>query len=118
MTNPTPQAIQQRYWELANSPSERGYVQVRALDSLSRLLDLFPRPKHTAFFAVPTPEPAPQPLDPSVRPADVVLMSDKDLDALMVREEADAAAQTAARTESEDDDEDDEPSNSDEDEPP
>ena len=114
IAQPTPQAIQQRYWQIANDPNERGYVQVRALDSLSKLLDLFPRPKRDAYFAAPPPEPPPRVFDPSIRPSDVVLMTDEELDAYMAKEDAEAAAKAKSESSEEEDD----PSNPDEDEPP
>ncbi len=115
----SPQAIHQRYWQIANNPEERGYVQVRALDSLARLLDLFPRPAHPAFFAC---EPEPPPPAIPNGPYAIASMSDEDLDALIDREEAAAKTQAdkeaEANTESEPDDEDEEGSGRDEDEPP
>ena len=54
---PTAQAIQDRYWQIANDPNERGYTQVRALDSLCRLLDLFPRGQQSDAPQRPRPNP-------------------------------------------------------------
>ncbi|MDE2745067.1 MAG: hypothetical protein OXI41_03635 [Chloroflexota bacterium] len=110
MSNPQPgqQDIQDRYWAIANDPKERGYAQVRALDSLARLLDLFPRPQQPDLSA---PQPESEPPDPNLA---IAAMSDAELDALMAREEAAARA----KAESEQDDEADEESTQDEDEPP
>lgn len=105
---PTAQAIQDRYWQIANDPNERGYTQVRALDSLCRLLDLFPRGQQSC---APTPQPEPEPIDPHLA---IAMMSDEELDALMAREEADRLAKREAAQ----DDDDDDASNDDEDEPP
>ncbi len=120
MTTPqaTRQTIHDRYWEIANDPEERGYVQVRALDSLSRLLDLFPRGQHPTDAQQP-----PEPMDPALLMAS---LSDEQIDALIAREEvrakaraeARAKAEAEAKAESEQDEEDDEASNPDEDEPP
>jgi len=104
---PTTQAIQERYWQIANDPNERGYTQVRALDSLCRLLDLFPRgQQHDA----PPPPPEPESIDPHLA---IAAMSDEDLDALIAREDAEAQARREAAQ-----NEDDDASNEDEDEPP
>ena len=109
-SRPTPQAIQQLYWDIANNPGKRSYVQVHALDSLSRLHDLFPRTQRPGFFAH---EPEPEPLEPGRA---ILRMSDEEIDALIEREEAEAAAK--AKAEAESGDEDDEESNPDEDKPP
>lgn len=104
---PTAQAIQDRYWQIANDPSERGYTQVRALDSLCRLLDLFPRgQQHDAF----PPPPEPESIDPHLA---IAAMSDAEIDALIAREEAERLAKQEAAQ-----DDDDDASNDDEDEPP
>ena len=108
----TPQAIQDRYWTIANDPNERGYTKVRALDSLCRLLDLFPRGQQSA------PEPQiPDLNDPALL---VSLMSDEQIDRLMAMERAEAKArlEAEAKAEAEQDEEDDDASNPDEDEPP
>ncbi len=118
MTTPqaTRQEIHDRYWAIANNPEERGYVQVRALDSLCRLLDLFPR--HQQHNAPPEPQ-LPDFDDPEVL---VCLMSDEQIERLMAMEQAEAKrrleAEANAETEAEQDEEDDEASNPDEDEPP
>lgn len=117
MTTPeaTRQTIHDRYWAIANDPNERGYVQVRALDSLCRLLDLFPRGQHDAL---PQPQ-LPDFDDPEVL---VCLMSDEQIARLMAMERAEAKArleaEAKAEAEAEQDEEDDEASNQDEDEPP
>ncbi|MDE2745236.1 MAG: hypothetical protein OXI41_04510 [Chloroflexota bacterium] len=110
MTTPPPcaQAIQDRYWRIANDPNERGYTQVRALDSLCRLLDLFPRGQRSD---APTPPPEPESIDPNLA---IAAMSDDELDALMAREEADRLAKQEATQDEDDDD----ASHEDEDEPP
>lgn len=110
MSHPRPsqQAIQDRYWKIANDPNERGYAQVRALDSLARLLDLFPRPQHSDPS---TDRPESQPTDPNLA---VAAMTDEEIDELIESEEA----ATTSSAESEQDDEDDEESKQDEDEPP
>ncbi|MCY3570066.1 MAG: hypothetical protein F4038_10205 [Chloroflexi bacterium] len=110
MSNARPgqQDIQDRYWAIANDPNERGYARVRALDSLARLLDLFPRSQHPDLS---TDEPEAEPTDPHLA---VAAMSDEQLDALIASEKA-AAKSNAG---SEPDDADDEESNEDEDEPP
>ena len=105
----TRQEIHDRYWAIANNPEERGYVQVRALDSLCRLLDLLPR--HQQPNGPPDPQ-LPDLSDPDVL---VALMSDEQIDRLMAMEKAEAKARLEA--EAEQDEEDDEASNSDEDEP-
>ena len=110
----TRQQIHDRYWAIANNPEERGYVQVRALDSLCRMLDLFPRGQHPADAQQP-----PEPMDPALMMAS---LSDEQIDALIAREEVRAKARAEARAkaeaEAEQDEEDDEASNPDEDEPP
>ena len=112
----TRQQIHDRYWAIANNPEERGYVQVRALDSLCRMLDLFPRGQQPN--GIPEP-PLPDFDDPDVL---VCLMSDEQIDRLMAMERAEAKrrleAEANAEAEAEQDEEDDESSNPDEDEPP
>ena len=112
---PTPEAtrqtIQDRYWAIANDPNERGYVQVRALDSLCRLLDLFPRGQQ------PDSQQSPESVDLSLM---LAALSDDQIDRLVAREEARAQAKAEARAkaEAEQDEEDDEAANPEEDEPP
>lgn len=110
----TRQQVHDRYWAIANNPEERGYVQVRALDSLCRLLDLFPR--HQQSNGPPEP-PLPDFSDPDIV---VSLMSDDQIDRLMAMERAEAQARLEAETntETDQDEEDDDASNPDEDEPP
>ncbi len=103
----TPQAIQDRYWTIANDPNERGYSQVRALDSLCRLLDLFPRGQQPA----PDP-PQPEQIDPNLL---IAGMTDAQIDALIAREQAEAEAK--AKAEAERTEEDDEASSEEEDDP-
>ncbi len=119
----TPQAIRNQYWELA-SGAEPGYVRVRALDSLSRLLDLFPRPKHPAFFACES-EAGPHRIDPN-DPAAMVVMNDEQVDRVIAAQKAaveqalaaQADAQPAEKQAETDDAEDDEdPSGPEEDDP-
>ncbi len=102
----TRQQIHDRYWAIANDPRQRGYVQVRALDSLCRMLDLFPRAQQPN--GVPEPQ-LPDFDDPEVLAS---LMSEQQIESLMARERA------KAKAEAEQDEEDDDPSNPDEDEPP
>ena len=110
----TRQQIHDRYWAIANNPEERGYVQVRALDSLCRLLDLFPRGQHPADT-----QQSLESMEPSLVLAS---LSDEQIDALIAREEAreqaKLEAQAKAKAEAEQDEEDDEAANPDEDEPP
>ncbi|MCY3921685.1 MAG: hypothetical protein OXG27_04740 [Chloroflexi bacterium] len=123
----TPQAIRNRYWELANSGGA-AYAQVRALDSLSRLLDLFPRPKHPAFFAYESEAMLGQ-IDPN-DPAAVGVLKDEQLDRVIAAQKAaveevlaqqaeqQAAEQAAARkAETDDADDDEDASNTEEDDP-
>ena len=110
----TRQQIHDRYWAIANNPEERGYVQVRALDSLCRMLDLFPRGQHPTDA-----QQSFEAMDPALMMAS---LSDEQIDALIAREEVRAKARAEARAkaeaEAEQDEEDDESSNPDEDEPP
>ncbi len=103
----TPQAIQDRYWTIANDPNERGYTKVRALDSLCRLLDLFPRGQQPAPQA-----PEPEQIDPNLL---IAGMTDAQIDALIAREQAEAEAK--AKAEAERTEEDDEASSEEEDDP-
>ncbi|MDE2891502.1 MAG: hypothetical protein OXN86_03220 [Chloroflexota bacterium] len=123
----TPQAIRNRYWELANSGGA-AYAQVRALDSLSRLLDLFPRPKHPAFFAYESEAMLGQ-IDPADRAAMALLppeFVDEVRDAQIAavekavaqQAEQQAAAEAAAqKAETDDADDDEDASNAEEDDP-
>lgn len=121
----TPQAIRSEYWKLASaSGGEPGYVRVRALDSLSRLLDLFPRPKHPAFFAYESEAMLGQ-IDPADRAAMALLppeFVDEVRDAQIAAVEEAAAQQAeqqagAQKAETDDADDDEDASNTEEDDP-
>ena len=134
IAQPTPRAIRQQYWGIATG-EQPGYVRVRALDSLSRLLDLFPRPKRPGYFAAP-----PEPVPPANEHYAVASLKDDDLDVYIVaKDEAEAKAKAKAEAKAkakakakarynaelkaklladQDDDEDDDDPNPDEDEPP
>ena len=110
---PTPRDVQRLLWEVAQNPGKRGYVQVRALDSLSRMFDLFPRDKHRGYFACDL---EPQPLDPNKDPIIVAKLPDDQLN-LVIKAQVEAAEQAKQQTEDNEEEEED-PSNPDEDEPP